>query len=76
MELTKSLRQYPLESIIHDTVRDEPTDYSNNESDFQSNKRFRALKRIPLPRLMDLKIDYAFKQLFGIEKTNKLPLYF
>lgn len=76
MELTRSLRQSPLESIIHDTVRDEPADYSNNEADFQSNKKFRALKRIPLPSLMDLKIDYAFKQLFGIEKNKQITIVF
>ena len=28
----------------------------------------RALRRMPLEKLMDLKVDYAFKQLFGSEK--------
>ena len=33
----------------------------------------RALQRIPLARLFDLKIDFAFKQLFGSER-NQLRL--
>ncbi|MEJ8766536.1 Rpn family recombination-promoting nuclease/putative transposase [Oceanobacillus sp. HCA-5259] len=76
MELTRSLRQYPLENIIHDTVRDEPADYGKNKSDFSSIKKFKALKRIPLSGLMDLKIDYAFKQLFGIEKNKQITIVF
>lgn len=36
----------------------------------------RLLKRIPLDRLMDLKIDYAFKQLFGSEKNKEITIVF
>lgn len=38
--------------------------------------REKLLKRIPLERLMDLKIDYAFKQLFGIEKNKDITIVF
>src|SRR5690625_5540889 len=38
--------------------------------------RVKLLKRIPLERLMDLKIDYAFKQLFGIEKNKDIAVVF
>ena len=36
----------------------------------------RALKRIPLDKLMDLKVDYAFKQLFGSEKNKDITVVF
>ncbi|QDI90431.1 Rpn family recombination-promoting nuclease/putative transposase [Salicibibacter halophilus] len=36
----------------------------------------KVLKRIPLERLMDLKIDYAFKQLFGNEKNKEITVVF
>lgn len=36
----------------------------------------RALRRIPLEKLMDLKVDYAFKQLFGSEKNNEITVVF
>lgn len=35
-----------------------------------------VLKRIPLNRLMDLKIDFAFKQLFGQEKNKDITIVF
>ncbi|UJL45829.1 PD-(D/E)XK nuclease family transposase [Virgibacillus sp. NKC19-16] len=38
--------------------------------------RSTLLKRIPLERLMDLKIDYAFKQLFGNEKNKNITIVF
>lgn len=38
--------------------------------------RTKVLKRIPLDRLMDLKIDYAFKQLFGSEKNKDITVVF
>lgn len=34
------------------------------------------LKRIPLNKLMDLKVDYAFKQLFGTEKNKQITVVF
>ncbi|MEN1967844.1 Rpn family recombination-promoting nuclease/putative transposase [Lentibacillus sp. N15] len=36
----------------------------------------RLLKRVPLHRLMDLKVDYAFKQLFGTEKNKDITVVF
>ncbi|WP_073200454.1 Rpn family recombination-promoting nuclease/putative transposase [Gracilibacillus kekensis] len=36
----------------------------------------KLLKRVSLDRLMDLKIDYAFKQLFGTEKNKAITVVF
>lgn len=36
----------------------------------------RVIKRIPLERLMDLKVDYAFKQLFGSESNQEITIVF
>ena len=36
----------------------------------------KALKRIPLNKLMDLKVDYAFKQLFGSERNKDITIVF
>lgn len=36
----------------------------------------KALLRIPLAKLMDLKVDYAFKQLFGSEKNKAITVVF
>lgn len=36
----------------------------------------RAMKRIPLSKLMDLKIDFAFKQLFGNDKNKEITIVF
>ncbi|WP_264986610.1 Rpn family recombination-promoting nuclease/putative transposase, partial [Lysinibacillus piscis] len=36
----------------------------------------RALLKMPLTKLMDLKIDYAFKQLFGNEKNKDITVVF
>lgn len=41
-----------------------------------SDMNRRALKRIPLDKLMDLKVDYAFKQLFGSEKNKDITVVF
>src|SRR5699024_2700968 len=60
----------------HHAVKDEPADYTSDKSEFQNNKRVTLLKRIPLHRLMDLKIDYAFKQLFGNEKNKQITVVF
>src|SRR5690625_4497147 len=38
--------------------------------------RTKLLKRIPLHRLMDLKIDYAFKRLFGNETNKAITVVF
>lgn len=36
----------------------------------------KVLKRLPLNRLMDLKVDFAFKQLFGSEKNKDITVVF
>lgn len=36
----------------------------------------KALKRIPLNKLIDLKIDLAFKQLFGNDKNKEITIVF
>lgn len=36
----------------------------------------KALKRIPLHKLLDLKVDLAFKQLFGSEKNKDITIVF
>ena len=38
--------------------------------------RDKVLKRLSLESLMDLKVDYAFKQLFGIEKNKDITVVF
>ncbi|WP_285395762.1 Rpn family recombination-promoting nuclease/putative transposase [Lysinibacillus sp. fls2-241-R2A-57] len=35
-----------------------------------------ALRRIPLEKFVDLKVDYAFKQLFGNKKNKDLTIFF
>src|SRR5699024_136426 len=47
-----------------------------NENYKQEGKQTKLLKRIPLDQLMDLKIDYAFKQLFGNEKNKEITVIF
>lgn len=54
------------------TVMEKPSNYKNNPE----RKPDSLLKRIPLHRLMDLKIDYAFKQLFGNEKNKDIMVVF
>lgn len=36
----------------------------------------KALKRIPLHKLMDLKVDFSFKQLFGSERNKNITIVF
>lgn len=36
----------------------------------------KALQRIPLVKLMDLKIDFAFKKMFGTEKNKAITIVF
>src|SRR5690625_3846654 len=47
-----------------------------NKYSKRGKKRTKLLRRIPLDQLMDLKIDYAFKQLFGNEKNKKITVVF
>ncbi|MBE1554657.1 PD-(D/E)XK nuclease family transposase [Sporosarcina limicola] len=39
-------------------------------------RRIKLLKTIELDQLMDLKIDFSFKQLFGIEKSKHITIVF
>lgn len=76
MQVTKRPLDFTsIDTSLH-VVKDGPADYNNNNSEKQSNKRVNLLKRIPLHRLMDLKIDYAFKQLFGNEKNKQITVVF
>ena len=36
----------------------------------------KALQRIPLLKLLDLKVDFAFKQLFGSERNKHIIMSF
>ncbi|WP_042470953.1 PD-(D/E)XK nuclease family transposase [Bacillus ndiopicus] len=36
----------------------------------------KALRRIPLEKLLDLKIDFAFKQLFGSKRNKQITVVF
>lgn len=45
-------------------VKEEPNNYTRKRPKTNGNVSPKLFKRIPLERLMDLKIDYAFKQLF------------
>jgi len=36
----------------------------------------KAIRRIPLDKFFDLKVDFAFKQLFGNEKNKKITIVF
>jgi predicted transposase/invertase (TIGR01784 family) len=60
-------REFPY-NIALQKVKDKPSEYHHN--------RTKLLKRIPLARLMDLKVDYAFKQLFGNEKNKDITFVF
>ncbi len=74
MLLTKLPRENTHESTALYTVREEPTDYTNHES--QENRKTRLLKRIPLERLMDLKLIMPLNSCLEMRKTKTLPLCF
>lgn len=56
--------------ISRTAIMEDPSHYEQNSEN--EIKATRLLKRIPLKRLMDLKVDYAFKQLFGNEKNKNI----
>lgn len=39
-------------------------------------KQTKVLKRLSIDKLMDLKVDFAFKQLFGMEKNKQITITF
>ncbi|GIN72061.1 hypothetical protein J14TS2_25360 [Bacillus sp. J14TS2] len=51
-------------------LREKPNDYA------KENPQTRFLKKISLKKLMDLKVDFAFKQLFGNEKNKEITVVF
>lgn len=51
------------------------TSYTNRDNGGKHINR-KALSRIPLNKLMDLTVDYAFKQMFGSEKNKKITIVF
>ncbi|MDY0404867.1 Rpn family recombination-promoting nuclease/putative transposase [Virgibacillus sp. 179-BFC.A HS] len=57
-------------------VKEGQDEYTSKRRESNTGKRTRLLKRIPLNQLMDLKIDYAFKQLFGNEKNKEITVVF
>ncbi len=57
-------------------VMEDRSKYSKGKHENNENKQSKLLKRIPLERLMDLKVDYAFKQLFGNEKNKEITVVF
>src|SRR5699024_2941791 len=57
-------------------VRDTPRNYNSQRKENKPNQSSKLLKRISLKRLMDLKVDYAFKQLFGNEKNKHITVVF
>jgi len=73
---TNLLLENPLNDFLYDTVKEKPSDYNKDQHEFKREKQMKLLKRIPLHRLMDLKIDYAFKQLFGNEKNKQITVVF
>ncbi|GAA0598293.1 Rpn family recombination-promoting nuclease/putative transposase [Virgibacillus siamensis] len=56
-------------------VKENSCDYSKLKGGSKENGT-KLLKRIPLAKLMDLKVDYAFKQLFGNEKNKDITVVF
>ncbi|MEN1967341.1 Rpn family recombination-promoting nuclease/putative transposase [Lentibacillus sp. N15] len=57
-------------------VRENSNDYAEINNSIHKSRRPELLKRISLERLMDLKVDYAFKQLFGNEKNKAITVVF
>ena len=64
----------PYTTVIQ--AKEDRTEYSERKHESNESKRSILLKRIPLEKLMDLKVDYAFKQLFGNEKNKNITVAF
>src|SRR5690625_7111985 len=76
-DMTQTKLLYKKPTLLHDEtmkVREDSDDYNSQKSN--KRNRTKLLKRIPLHRLMDLKVDYAFKQLFGNEKNKDITVVF
>ncbi|MHA6250905.1 Rpn family recombination-promoting nuclease/putative transposase [Oceanobacillus sp. CAU 1775] len=73
MPLTSLIKQNTSKTLAQEFILEEPAKYKNGKRKKSSTD---LLKRIPLHRLMDLKIDYAFKQLFGLDKNKEITIVF
>lgn len=73
MPLNTFVNEQPPSYATTRIVREDPADYDKKSG---SRKPGNLLKRISLERLMDLKVDYAFKQLFGNEKNKDITVVF
>ena len=74
MTLTQSLEKTADFTAIT-KVKEDSNDYFYHKDNKKHGKTI-LLKRIPLEKLMDLKVDYAFKQLFGNEKNKEITVVF
>src|SRR5699024_2129300 len=78
LDMTQTKLLYKKPALLYDQttmkLREDQKDYNSRRSNKQN--RTMLLKRIPLNRLMDLKVDYAFKQLLGNEKNKDITIVF
>lgn len=74
MPLNPHLREQSRMYIALTRVMEDQSNYKSKSE--RMNRRTALLKQIPLNRLMDLKVDYAFKQLFGSEKNREITVVF
>ncbi|WP_085990857.1 Rpn family recombination-promoting nuclease/putative transposase [Oceanobacillus senegalensis] len=74
MPLKSFVKEKPLEYTAPIKVREDSSDYKQKLE--RKCRKTTLLKRIPLHKLMDLKVDYAFKQLFGNEKNKDITVVF
>lgn len=76
MAQTKMLHKKRFTHFTLSHVKEDTNKYRWKKEKSKKRKRTDLLKRIPLEKLMDLKIDYAFKQLFGNEKNKEITIEF
>lgn len=76
MVLSEKVHEKPTDYTTFITAREDNIEYNKRDWKTKEKARTSLLKRIPLERLMDLKIDYAFKQLFGSEKNKDITVIF
>src|SRR5699024_4403964 len=74
--MTRTSTHYKNSAIATITVTENTNEYSENNQNSNKNAQPELLKRIRLDKLMDLKVDYAFKQLFGNEKNKHITVVF
>lgn len=74
MVLAKLQYENTTNAIPQSYIREDFKHYNMKLQEEQRSTKL--LKRIPLERLMDLKIDYAFKQFFGNERNKEMTVVF